>query len=284
MSARSAPSGAPEASGASAAVLLVLGEPGTDVPVALSIPGTFAARLYVPHGGEGPGEAGAGTRRGGGRARPSALAMVPGAPPGGVTLFDAPSEAAIARARAAHPENPIVVLGAGEWLDGAAGAGTEGGETTLASAGARRSVGRSARPAAPIPTTIRIAGGSVRHVPWFHGRRAALYAAAGEARARASLSALREPGDLADVTRALFAEALAARLPSGRVGAFRLVAGPWWRSLRVLASGGWRDGVRGVLMSLLHGLHALIILARAWQAAEGEPSRPGRGRSPEGAA
>lgn len=225
------------------AALLVVGEPGADPSAALATAGAFDARFYAP----APGRAD--DRRDAPRVPPDVVALAPFAG-GGL-------EAALGAARRASWLGPLLVMNAGE----RAAPRPDAARPRAARSGRGRSVHA-------YPVLIRIAGGSVRHVCWFGGRRPIYVGAPHEAAAAPRLAFAREPGNLGDVTRALIADALAAPLPAERIGTAALLVSAPLQALRLLASGGWRDGFRGTLLSLLHGLHWLVVLARAWRARE----------------
>lgn len=132
--------------------------------------------------------------------------------------------------------------------------------------------GETAGPAA----RVRVAGVTLCHTPWFAGRAAD--GEPGERRVlRASAAAIGGPGDLSAILQMLCRDALAASVPNGPIGTFRLLADPLLTSLRVALFGGIRDGFRGILLASLHGLHRLIVLARGWQAWEARTSADATG-------
>lgn len=221
------------------AALLVIGEPGADPAAALSMPGDFAARFYfAADGASGPQRA------------------VEPLPDGVVSLRTIPggrdaSSGALDAVRRTGWRQAILVISAGERMK--------------ESGGAR---GGPHRTCAAYRVAIRLAHGHVRHIPWFHGRRPSFVAGPGSTAAPPRVTFARYPGDLGEVTRSLVGHARLAPLPAGRVGAPRLLVAPLLRSVRVFASGGWKDGFRGALFSMLHGLLQLIVLTRAWRARE----------------
>ena len=230
-------------------VLLVLGEPGIDPHASFGVDGVFSRRFYA--------------RPESGSAGLTSSSVVPD----DVALLDAATgDDALREARARAPEAPIVLLHAGE---------------RLARLRAHREPDVAGRVAGegmswiPLELSIQIAGKETRHSPWFRGRRAAWAPAPGSSRGAPALRATRDPGDLSAILALLIRDALATAPPRHPVGAFRLLADPLFTTLRVALAGGIRDGFRGILLSALHGLHRLIVLARAWEssgiAAKGEP-------------
>ena len=125
-------------------------------------------------------------------------------------------------------------------------------------------------------SSIRFAGGVLRHSPWFHARDGGAAAAAGAEAVRGSRTETGEMDDLAGLTRAAVTLAGREPLPAGTVGALRLVLEPQWTTLRVFAGGAWRDGFRGLVFANLHGLFRLIVLARAWLARSARPEASAR--------
>jgi hypothetical protein len=233
-------------------VLVVLGEPGVDPSFRLE-DGVFSLRCYAPPESGRVGQA------------------APPALPRDVVRLDAATpDDALREARARAGAAPIVLAHAGERL---VGEWSEPGHA----APPRGAVGRGGGgERVRLDLSIRVAGGETRHSPWFGGRRAEWAPAPGAARRAPAVRATRDPGDLSAILALLVRDALAAPLPRGRVGSARLLGGPFATALRVAFAGALRDGFRGCLVAGLHGLHRLIVLARAWQAsgaaARGEAS------------
>lgn len=230
-------------------VLVVLGEPGIDPEAAFSGDGVFSLRCYAAADGG---------------AAPRAL-------PADVVRLEATTlDGALREARGRAPQAPVLLAHAGERLAGKLPRAESDGPPR-----AGRAAGASS-PLIPLDLSIRIAGKETRHSPWFGGRRAAWAPAPGAPHAAPALRATRDPGDFSAIVALLVRDAFADSAPRGRVGAARLLVGPLLATLRVLLAGAVRDGFRGVLVASLHGLHRLIVLARAWQ--EPASGAPGAAR------
>ncbi len=223
-------------------VLVVLGEPGIDPVASFAAEGVFSRRFYASPEGE------------------TAPLAAPRGLPGDVVRLEATTlDGALREARGRAPEAPVLLVYAGERLAGSLRPGDSDGSSRAERASSSR---------VPLDLSIRIAGKSTRHSTWFRGRRAAWAPAPGAPRVAPAIRATRDPGDLSAILAFLVRDALAAAAPRGPVGAARLLADPLVTTLRVALSGGLRDGFRGFLVAALHGLHRLIVLARAWQASE----------------
>ena len=221
--------------------LLVVAEHDIDSAAAFRSATGLSPRYYAPiH--HGPVAAAAGSTE-------AAIAVVEAAG----------AEEAIQLVMERNPGIPLLVMSAGEIL--VRGASHDGPSPGLARerAGAGGNAASSKR---RIPSRIRVAGGWTRHGPWFDTMRAHVRVPLSYRGPLPELAVERRPADLSAALAAATRTGLERSQSPGSPRTLNILFAPAIASLRVYCDGAWRDGARGFLLASLHGLSALVTVAR----------------------